>query len=120
MKVSSDLAVLDIFTPFNVDTLDHGDLDFGSGGLLVLPDMPGATIPHLAVAAGKDGNMYILNRDKLGGFDKAHVNPSVWIGNCWCGPSYFVANDSTWRGQTARNIKAEINAMLHAREMVNR
>ena len=29
--------------------------------------MPGAQYPHLVVAGGKDGNLYVLNRDNLGG-----------------------------------------------------
>ena len=29
--------------------------------------MPGAQYPHLVAAGGKDGNLYILNRDNLGG-----------------------------------------------------
>jgi len=44
--------VLDLFNATNVDDLDDGDLDFGSGGVMVLPDQAGAT-PILAVAAGK-------------------------------------------------------------------
>ena len=58
VKMSNTLTtVLDLFTPDNQQTLDQKDGDFGSGGVLVLPDQPGS-IPHLAVAAGKDGNMY--------------------------------------------------------------
>ena len=54
VKVSPNLTnVVDLFTPSNQATLDQEDGDFGSGGVLVLPDQPGS-IPHLAVAAGKD------------------------------------------------------------------
>ena len=42
MKVSSTLTmVLDLFTPSDQVSLDEGDVDFGAGGLLVLPDQPG-------------------------------------------------------------------------------
>jgi hypothetical protein len=92
VKVSPDLtSVLDLFTPSNEAWLDFTDSDFGSGGVLVLPDQPGS-VPHLAVAAGKTGTMFLMNADNLGGFDneKNHVLGSYFVGACWCGPSYFV------------------------------
>jgi len=92
IEVSSDLTtIVDLFTPTDWSNLDEGDTDFGSGGVLVLPDQPGAT-PHLAVAAGKDGNMYFMNEDDLGGYStsKNNVLGTYQIGGCWCGESYFV------------------------------
>ena len=92
VKVPFDLtSVLDLFTPSNQAWLDYTDGDFGSGGVLVLPDQPGP-VPHLAVAAGKVGTMFLMNADNLGGFDnrKNHVLGSYPVGPCWCGPSYFV------------------------------
>lgn len=91
VKVSSTLnATLDLFTPSNQDGLDLGDLDFGSGGVMVLPDQPGST-PHLAVAAGKAGVMFLMNEDNLGGHSTRNkVLGSYSIGPCWCGESYFV------------------------------
>lgn len=92
VRVSSDLAtVLDLFTPRNQSSLDQADNDFGSGGVLVLPDQPGTT-PHLAVAAGKIGAMFLMNEDHLGGYSttKNNVIGAYGIGSCWCGQSYFV------------------------------
>lgn len=92
VKVSSNLTtVQDLFTPSNQPSLDDGDEDFGSGGVLVLPDQPGS-ISHLAVAAGKNGHMYLMNEDNLGGFSpkKNNVLGTYSIGGCWCGQSYFV------------------------------
>jgi hypothetical protein len=82
---------MDLFTPLNQASLDSGDIDLGSGGVLVLPDQPGST-PHLAVAAGKSGIMFLLNEDHLGGYspNKNNVLGSYAIGRCWCGQSYFV------------------------------
>jgi hypothetical protein len=57
----------DYFAPFNVDDLDADDKDLGSGGPLLLPDQPGPH-PHLAVIAGKDGTVYLIDRDKMGHF----------------------------------------------------
>jgi hypothetical protein len=100
VKLSADLStVVDFFTPANVNALDAGDTDFGSGGTLVLPDQTGP-MPHLAVAAGKDGNLYIVNRDtgKMGEFRNPNVPASVPIsGDCHCGPSYFKGADGVGR-----------------------
>jgi hypothetical protein len=92
IKVSSDLTtVVDLFTPSNWSTLDEGDTDFGSGGVMVLPNQPGST-PHLAVAAGKFGSMYLMNEDHLGGYSPSSNNVfgTYSVGACWCGESYFV------------------------------
>ena len=92
VKISSTLTtVLDLFTPDNQVGLDHGDVDFGSGGVLVLPDQPGS-IPHMAVASGKDGNMYFMNEDNLGGYSPTQNNVlgTYSVGGCWCGHSYYV------------------------------
>jgi hypothetical protein len=92
LKISSDLSsVLDLFTPADWSSLDQGDGDFGSGGIMVLPDQPGP-YPHLAVAAGKEGNMFFMNEDSLGGYSSGgnNVLGTYYIGGCWCGPSYYV------------------------------
>jgi hypothetical protein len=109
VKVSPNLTtVLDLFTPKNQAALDQSDADFGSGGVLVLPDQPG-TKPHLAVAAGKVGTMFLMNEDNLGGFStlKNNVLGSYGVGACWCGQSYFVDSDGAARvvSSGARSIK---------------
>jgi len=58
-------SITDYFTPFYQKILDDKDYDFGSGAPLLLPDQPGR-YPHLAVAAGKISEIYLLNRDSLG------------------------------------------------------
>jgi hypothetical protein len=64
----------------------------------VLPDQPGPT-PHLAVAAGKDGKLFIVNRDNMGQFvlNPPDKPPYVDIGKCFCGPSYFEGPDGVGR-----------------------
>ena len=56
----------DYWVPENWLTLDSLDFDLGSSGPLLV-DVPGATPSHLVVALSKDLNMYLLNRDNLGG-----------------------------------------------------
>jgi hypothetical protein len=60
-------AVVDYFTPFDQSTLDTTGLDLGSAGSLLLPDQPGAH-PHLMVSAGKNGTVYLVDRDAMGHF----------------------------------------------------
>jgi hypothetical protein len=57
----------DIFVAFNAETLNTGDVDLGSGGILMLPDELGS-YPHELVEVGKEGRIDVLNRDALGGF----------------------------------------------------
>lgn len=67
LSTADGLRVADYFTPFNYVTLNGGDFDLGSSGVLLLPDQPAAR-PHLAVTAGKQGTIYIVDRDDLGQF----------------------------------------------------
>ena len=62
------LTVADQFTPFNKLILDEQDLDLGSSGALVLPDEAGSSAhPHVLFTSGKEGRMYLLDRQALGG-----------------------------------------------------
>ena len=56
----------DYWVPENWLDLDSFDSDLGSSGPMLV-DVPGATPSHLVVALGKDRNMYLVNRDNLGG-----------------------------------------------------
>jgi hypothetical protein len=97
VRMSADLSKpLDLFTPANAFSLDQNDTDYGSGGVLVLPDQPG-NMPHIAAAAGKDGRLFILNRDSMGGFHNPDIPKNVAVGGCWCGPSYFKGSDGVGR-----------------------
>ncbi len=101
VKLSADLTTVeDFYTPTGVDgwaPLDRGDQDFGSAGVLLLPPQAG-TYPNLAVAAGKTGPMYLLNRDHLGGLGTHAVTLGAYPNDgCWCGQSYYVGSDGVGR-----------------------
>jgi hypothetical protein len=72
-KSNGQLPVLDYFAPHDEASLSSSDLDQGSGGVLLLPDQPGAH-PHLLIQGGKNGRVYVLNRDSLGGFNSSTDN----------------------------------------------
>jgi hypothetical protein len=61
-------VVLDWFSPFNTNFLADQDNDLGSGGVMLLPDQPGPH-PHLLVIAGKEGRIYLIDRDNLGHYN---------------------------------------------------
>lgn len=64
------LKVVDYFTPYDQANLDNYDLDLGSGGTMLLPDSVGSSAhPHLMVGAGKEGRIYLIDRDNMGHFD---------------------------------------------------
>jgi hypothetical protein len=71
LRVQTDgsLKAVDFFAPYDATTLDSWDADFASGGVTGLPEayFGTPTVSHLAVAVGKDGYVYLLNRDNLGG-----------------------------------------------------
>jgi hypothetical protein len=62
------LTLSDYFAPYNEAFISQWDLDLSASGVMVLPDQPGAT-PHLLVASGKQGTIYLLNRDGMGEFN---------------------------------------------------
>lgn len=96
VSVSGDLSTVNgSFTPSNWGTLDREDGDFGSGGLMLLPDQ-GTSHAKLAVAAGKDGRMFLLKADNL---NKHYATYDV--GGCWCGQSYYTSSDGTGRVVTS-------------------
>jgi hypothetical protein len=84
--------VHDFFTPMNYGTLNPADLDLGTGGGLLLPDQPG-NFPHLMVSAGKQGTIYLVNRDNLGQYSstKDNVVQSLVqvMGGLWSSPAYW-------------------------------
>jgi outer membrane protein assembly factor BamB len=65
-QTDTTLALTDWFTPYNQLYLSSNDLDLNDG-VLILPDQPG-TYPHELIAEGKEGTIYILNRDNMGQF----------------------------------------------------
>jgi hypothetical protein len=120
VRLASNLtSVIGTFTPSNVTALDEGDTDLGSGGVMLLPPQSG-NFPNLAVAAGKDGNLLLLNRDAMSG---PGLNPSAvldqhQLGGCWCGPSYFTGSDSINRIVTSQGASAGSGSSLITWQLV--
>ncbi|HTX76987.1 MAG TPA: hypothetical protein VMD29_12335 [Terracidiphilus sp.] len=90
------LHVTDYFEPYDTVSQSDNDSDVGSGGLIVLPDQLDAkgNVHHLVVGAGKNGAIYMADRDNMGKFnpnDNSNLYQEVdgVIGGAWCGPAYF-------------------------------
>jgi hypothetical protein len=64
LSTLNGLAATDYFAPYNQQQLQNTDADLGSGGVLIIPDQPGV-VPHLLVGAGKEGKIYVINRDQM-------------------------------------------------------
>ena len=97
LNTGAGLSVADYFTPLNQAALNIADLDFGGGSATILVDQPNAPIPHLIVGGGKDGNLFVVNRDNMGKFNSSSNNvvqtidlggqiyntPAFWQGNLY-------------------------------------
>lgn len=108
---TAPLTLLDYFTPLNTVSESDSDTDFGSGGPLLLPDLVDASgnTRHLAVGSGKDGNIYVVDRDNMGKFNGNADNIYQLItgqlaGGMWAKPSYF--NGTVYYGAVNDSIKA--------------
>jgi Putative Ig domain len=81
LQLSATLQVLGYFTPSNQQSDDSFNNDFGSGGPTVLADLPsGSPVTHLAISGGKDGDLYVYNRDTLGGFGDGNAWQETAVG----------------------------------------
>ena len=91
---SPNLSVADYFTPFNYATLDARDLDTGSAGVALLgPEAGSAAHPDLMVGAGKEGRVYLIDRNNLGkwqsGSDAVVQSIPNAIATFYGNPAYF-------------------------------
>jgi hypothetical protein len=114
MKLSTSggqLSVADFFEMDNEASENGSDTDLGSGGEMLLPDLSdgaGHTM-HLAVGAGKDSNLYVVNRDNMGKFSSN--NGAIYQelagalpGGVWAMPAYF--NNTVYYGSVGSPIQA--------------
>ncbi len=101
MKLSTTgnvLSVADYFTPHDQVGLNHNDLDMSAGGCLLLPDQPTPPI-HLLTCVGKEGNIYLMNRDNMGHFNAngdTQVVQTLMINKVWGSPAYWLNQTYFW------------------------
>jgi hypothetical protein len=111
ISTASPAQVVDYFAMNNDVSESSADVDLGSGAPLLLPDQQdsGGTVRHLAVGAGKDGHLYLVNRDNLGKFSAAGNN--IWQdlgqalpGGIFSAPAYF--NGRVYYADVGGTLKA--------------
>ena len=108
LSTSPKLAVADYFNMYNTVQESDSDEDLGSGGAMVLPDLTdnNGQVHHLAVGAGKDSNIYVVNRDNMGKFNPNNDNAiyqeldGVLPGGVWANPAYF--NNTVYYGSVGK------------------
>ncbi len=99
MSTAGGLSVADYFTPADEATLDANDTDFGSGAATILIDPSSGPLPHLVIGGGKEGNLFLVNRDKMGKFNGTNqvvqtintgnnifATPVFWENNLYVAP----------------------------------
>ena len=105
------LTVSDYFALKNGPAESAADQDLGSGGIMLLPDLTdgSGTVRHLAVGAGKDTNLYVVNRDSMGKFSASANN--IWQeldgalpGEVFSTPAYF--NNVVYYGTASGPLRA--------------
>jgi Immunoglobulin I-set domain len=113
IKLSStnSLQVTDYFDMDNTVAESNGDVDLGSGGPMLLPDQTDSSgvVRQLAVGAGKDGHLYVVNRSNMGKFSMS--NNAIWEdmpgalpGGVWATPAYF--QGTVYYGDVGGTLKA--------------
>jgi len=122
MKVSTangKLTVADYFNSSNTVTESNDDTDLGSGGVLLLPDQTDASghVHQLAVGAGKDRNIYVVDRNNMGKFNSVSNNiyqqlSGALANGVWGMPAWF--NGTIYYGGQGDVLKAfsVVNARL--------
>ncbi len=105
------MKIADTFTPSNQAALNSADLDLASGGVLLLPDQSVGGHTHLLVQLGKQGKVYLVDRDNMSGFHSTDamvqsflLNSSNTQTGLWGMPAY--SNNTVYIWGTQDNMKS--------------
>jgi hypothetical protein len=102
------MTVQDSFTPSNQSVLNGEDQDVAAGGVLILPDQSSGGHQRLLVQVGKEGKIYVVDRDAMGGYSTTTDNDVQEItrqtGGLWSMPAYWNNNVYFWGNGS--NLKA--------------
>lgn len=96
VKLKPDLTLCDWFAPFNTKFLSDLDIDLGSSGVLLIPNT------NLLLGGGKEGKLYLLDRDHLGHFNTgsdSQIIQSFYVAknhHIHGGPVYWHGPNGSW------------------------
>ncbi len=113
---ATDLSVLDYFKPADDGYLRQNDADFGSGAPVLMPDNS-SQYPHELIGGGKDGRIFVMDRDDMGQFqmtdhviqivqtgvsqfDNIFDTPTFWNGHIYYHCENDVVKSYYWDGST--------------------
>jgi hypothetical protein len=93
LQLTAGLTVSSYFAPSDEASDDTGDFDFGSGGSALVLNLPSGSPQHLVIGGGKDGALYLLNGDSMGGKGDANARQCFLnrAGNVPCGGGNYGA-----------------------------
>ncbi len=81
LQLTTGLAISSYFTPSDQASDDANDQDFGAGGAAVILNLTSGSLQHLVIGGGKDGTLYLLNGDNMGGLGDSNARQYFNIGH---------------------------------------
>ena len=102
LATNDRIAPTDYFTPFDQKEMDVENVDLGASGPMILPDQLGQH-SHLLFGAGKNGSLYLINRDDMGHFQSSSNNQIVqYLPHVF--PTKIHVSAAYWRNSTSEWI----------------
>ena len=111
-----NLDIAGYFTPYNQETLSRYDTDLGSGGVVLFPNQTGSGPQHLLTEVGKEGVVYLIDRDNMGQYNSNNNNqivqsfdgpangqwgvPALWHDNLYTGGQYDTVRQFSFNPST--------------------
>jgi len=112
----TNLSIAGYFTPYDQSTLARFDTDLGSGGVVLLPNQTGSGPQHLLTEIGKEGVVYLIDRDNMGQYNSSNNNqivqsftgppnglwglPALWNNNLYVGGQFDSVRQFTFNPTT--------------------
>ncbi len=96
-------SIAGYFAPFNYSILNTGDTDLGSGGVVMVDQPSGSPHQHLLFICGKEGKLYVVDRDNLGQYNSSAdlvlqefpgTNPGSWSSGAWWNNTFYLAGSA--------------------------
>jgi hypothetical protein len=81
LQLTTGLAITSYFTPSDQASDNANDRDFGAGGSAVVLNLTSGSLQHLVIGGGKDGTLYLLNGDSMGGLGDSNARQHFNIGH---------------------------------------
>jgi hypothetical protein len=129
IATGNQLRVTDYFAPYNERPMSGRDLDLGSGGVMLLPTHSGAH-PHEVLSGGKEGRLFILDRENMGGFHPsenrvvqqldANLHNGFYSGPAYFnGAVYYAGNSSHLERYTVRGARLSDEPVSRSTQFFN-